>query len=312
MSKVSLKQLLAKKRGIVSLINDLEASQDVIGILDAAGSVLYGKLEANALQYPIRADYEILGWVIGTEAALVIARLLTRLANKEAENVALSDDTLDLYREINLLYSLSEKLTSSVDLSIVAQLTLEESYRLIHSTDGLVVLVKTDSSGSTLVETIAEYTQPGLTPLQLDETTLYKLIGERKAEIINDINLDGRYVELSNTVSSLAYAPLKGKQDRLGVIILLSRSAITYTGRDVKLLNALASQAAPAIENAQFYEKTIREAHEREARLQKQIQELTIELDDARQDKQVADITESDYFQQLSKQADNLRKLMTE
>ena len=78
----------------------------------------------------------------------------------------------------------------------------------------------------------------------------------------------------------------------------------------MKLLNALASQAAPAIESALLYEKTVREAKAREARLQRQIQELRIELDGAQQKEKVAEITETDYFQNLRSQADSLRKII--
>jgi hypothetical protein len=59
-----------------------------------------------------------------------------------------------------------------------------------------------------------------------------------------------------------------------------------------------------------LYEKSLREAQEREERLQRQIQALRIELDEARQTKQVAEITESDYFQQLRHQADSLREII--
>jgi GAF domain-containing protein len=75
-------------------------------------------------------------------------------------------------------------------------------------------------------------------------------------------------------------------------------------------LNALASQAAPAIENALLYEKMLRDAREREERLQRQIRELRIEIDEAKRDREVAEITGSDYFQQLRSQADELRKIM--
>jgi hypothetical protein len=96
----------------------------------------------------------------------------------------------------------------------------------------------------------------------------------------------------------------------LGIIALVSETDIIYTAKHLKLLNTLALQAAPAIENALLHEKTLREAKEREQRLQRQIQELRIELDEARQDKQVAEITESDYFQQLRGEAEDLRKII--
>jgi GAF domain-containing protein len=82
---------------------------------------------------------------------------------------------------------------------------------------------------------------------------------------------------------------------------------VLYTAADLKLLNTLASQAGPAIQSAILYERTLREAKEREERLQKQIEQLKIELDEAKMDKQVAEITESDYFQRLREQADGLR-----
>jgi GAF domain-containing protein len=133
-----------------------------------------------------------------------------------------------------------------------------------------------------------------------------------KAEIVNEVSADARYKSDQGLTasSSLVCAPLKAKGHVLGVIVLVSETAITYTAKDLKLLNTLASQSAPAIENALLYEKTIREAKEREERLQRQIRELRIELDEARQDKQVAEITESDYFQQLRGEADDLRKII--
>src|SRR4051812_9594872 len=124
MSTSKLKRLLAKKRDVISLVNDLETSRDVLGIRDATGTMLYGTAAPDAIQHPILSGNEIVGWVIGNEAAAVVARLLTRLANKEAENTALTDDTLELYREINLLYSLSEKLTSSLEVVTLGQIVL--------------------------------------------------------------------------------------------------------------------------------------------------------------------------------------------
>ena len=45
-------------------------------------------------------------------------------------------------------------------------------------------------------------------------------------------------------------------------------------------------------------------------RLQEQVRELRIEIDETRQAKKVAEITESDFFQRLRAQADDLRKII--
>ncbi|MCJ7823621.1 MAG: hypothetical protein MUP44_01845, partial [Anaerolineales bacterium] len=49
------------------------------------------------------------------------------------------------------------------------------------------------------------------------------------------------------------------------------------------------------------------EAYIREQALHRQIQELRIEIDQAKKERQVAEITESDYFQELREKARELR-----
>ena len=50
-----------------------------------------------------------------------------------------------------------------------------------------------------------------------------------------------------------------------------------------------------------------REVHAREQRLKQEVQQLRIEIDEARTARQVAEITETDYFQDLQRKADQLR-----
>lgn len=52
------------------------------------------------------------------------------------------------------------------------------------------------------------------------------------------------------------------------------------------------------------------EVQARERRMQQQVQELRIEIDEARQGKQLQEITGTDYFRQLREDAGNLRRLL--
>jgi len=61
---------------------------------------------------------------------------------------------------------------------------------------------------------------------------------------------------------------------------------------------------------ARVFQRMVREVYAREQRLKQQVQELRIELDEARQTRQVAEIAETDYFQQLQAQAQDLRKII--
>ena len=66
----------------------------------------------------------------------MVARLLEHLLAKEVERRALATEVLNLYREVNLIYSFSEKLAALLDVERVARLTLDEARHLITATDG--------------------------------------------------------------------------------------------------------------------------------------------------------------------------------
>src|SRR5579884_2958038 len=59
---------------------------------------------------------------------------------------------------------------------------------------------------------------------------------------------------------------------------------------------------------ARVFQRMAREVYAREARLQQQVQTLRIEIDQAKRARQVAEITETDYFQQLEQRANALRR----
>lgn len=313
MTKFKLKRLLSKRKKAAVILNDLaEMNNLTLAIEDVGGNVLLGAASDDTLtKYPITCEGTLLGWVIGQEQATPLANLIGHLAEKEAEKETLADGTLEHYRELNLLYNLSEKLAASLEVAAVAQTALNEASRLITATGGYVMLLDEAQEFIHIVATIGQVVQsPG--QLKPGQGMIGQIAQTGKGEIVNDIQADTRYEpdEIYTAVSSLVCAPLKAKDKVLGLLLLVSEHAVTYTAKDLKLLNTLASQAAPAIENALLYEKTVREAKEREERLQRQIQELRIELDEARQDKQVAEITESDYFQQLRGEAEDLRKII--
>lgn len=61
---------------------------------------------------------------------------------------------------------------------------------------------------------------------------------------------------------------------------------------------------------ARMFQRMAREVQAREERLQEQVRNLQIEIDEVRQAARVAEITETDYFQKLRGQADELRRIM--
>jgi CheY-like chemotaxis protein len=63
---------------------------------------------------------------------------------------------------------------------------------------------------------------------------------------------------------------------------------------------------------ARVFQHMAREVYAREQRLKQQVQELRIELDEAKQAKKVAEITDTEYFRDLLSQADDIRSMFDE
>ena len=61
---------------------------------------------------------------------------------------------------------------------------------------------------------------------------------------------------------------------------------------------------------ARLFQRMERAVYAREQQLRQEVQELRIVIDETRQAKQVAEITETDYFQRLRNQAGQLRNIM--
>lgn len=113
------------------------------------------------------------------------------------------------------------------------------------------------------------------------------------------------------------------------LIIVAATSAIFLSDRLIARPILAITQAAASIEAEKFelnslesvtkrtdelgqlarvFQQMAREVYEREQRLKQQVIELQIEIDQTKRERQVAEITETDYFQELQKKAKKLRK----
>ena len=83
----------------------------------------------------------------------------------------------------------------------------------------------------------------------------------------------------------------------------VDHDVVPFRVEDRELVASLASQAAVALENKQLLDTVL----QREQRLQQEVIELSIVIDMAREEREVAEITNTDYFQQLQSRASALR-----
>lgn len=254
MIHINLKRLVLKDE-VSSIICQMAA---LIGtpvcIKDNDGVTIVGEInDGLSCEHPIVLEHRAIGMVYGDERASVLASTLSCLANLELEKKVLGRETLEKYKEITLLYNIAEKLTASLDTQEAAQLVADEAKRLIKA-DNISVMLKNEDTG--MFEVIASSGRelhPG-EGLKIGIGIAGSVVLNGRAEIVNDIQSDDRYIRGAIRVSSLMCAPLKIKDRVIGVIYISSEEPVHYTAEDLKLLSALAFQAAADIENARLYD----------------------------------------------------------
>ncbi len=89
--------------------------------------------------------------------------------------------------------------------------------------------------------------------------------------------------------------------------VTTAAAAIKSGTFQIESLNEVANRSDELGQLAQVFQEMARQVYAREQHLQQQVLQLRIEIDQARKAREVADITESDYFQSLLVKADEIR-----
>jgi len=249
-----LKQLIGRQpdaRALVAAIADALGSS--ITVEDADGRVLYGDGLAGPdnVRVPVTHQEARVGWVAGPPHARTIAALLDHLVARDAEKKALGAEVLHLYREINLIYSFSEKLAALLELERVARLTLDEARHVIVATDGVLLLLDEDADTLTAVAGFGDEL-PTLDGLRRGHGIVGAVAASGVGEVVNDVALDARRAREHTKVRGLICAPLKVGERTIGVLALGSTDPMPYTAAELKLLTTLALQTATAIVHKHF------------------------------------------------------------
>lgn len=265
MARIGLRHVIGRQRESRALVESMAAALGgPVAIEDPDGRVLQGEVSLDAAaRFPVQHEDQHLGWVSGPASSGPVADLLGHLIAREAERKALGAEVLHLYREINLIYSFSEKLAALLDVERVAQLTLQEARHLIVATDGTLLLLD-EATGS--LSAVAGFGDElaRVPALHRGVGIIGGVAATGVAEVVNDVDVDDRRAVRDTTLRALVIAPLKVGERIIGLVALGSTLPMAYTAAELKLLTTLSLQAATAIENARLFERTIQAALERE------------------------------------------------
>jgi phosphoserine phosphatase RsbU/P len=282
MHSVSMAKLLKPKGPLRPILDALlDSSAAPVGIWDLEGNLLAGRGH-HGPDHPIAGEQvcvtlegQTIGWVRsagasgGTALGLnVIADLLAYAAEQENEKKSMASELLERYREINLLYHLSEQLASTPSPQMISGVALEEAIRLISVETGIILLEGKDRKYQKIAERGQAHT------LCSSCGMVERVLKTGRAELSNQALADDFFENGGGQRVSVLAAPLKTEKNILGIILLFDQPGRVFVASDLKLINAIALQAAPAIEISRLYQIEVESIRmEKDLEMARQVQE---------------------------------------
>jgi serine phosphatase RsbU (regulator of sigma subunit) len=272
---LTLRKTLGKD-GVQALQKLLRILDPSISVLDQDGSLLAGAFPNPAYtKHPILLDGQPVGEIASAslqQQQEVLAEFFAFWLSKEIEKRNLAAEVLDNYRELHLFYRFSEKLTASLSEEVIAQMSLDEICPLIHAFHGVVALLPENQDG---LRFIAEYGETfHLKPIVPDTHNLiHRVLSSGLAEVSNELPAQDYFEVAGEDVISLLCAPLKTEKRMLGIVVLVGNGQREFTAGDLKLVNAIAMQTAPALEIAYLHQLELEKARlERDLQTARKVQ----------------------------------------
>jgi len=261
MEPAEFKRLVVRHRHVAPMLSVLLAGTDArVVISDAEGAVILDRQsgaapsDAPSGHHPITVEGETVGWVDGPRPAAAVASVLSYACSRELDKRALAREALDRYRELNLIYELADEIGATLEVDEVARVAVAEAGRL--PTGGIGFLLLRDGGVFVPRPDDADEVLPGGDP----EHGILGAILAGDGEIVNDVAADPRSTEAERRIASIVAVPLQVRGERIGVIGTVSREAMEFRASDLKVLGAIASLAAPTLDQAAVHESAVRPA----------------------------------------------------
>ncbi len=180
------------------------------------------------------------------------ARIRTKLRVKQAEDALRVRN-----RELSALPELSRDLGERLDVEELTRTVLARSLSALGATNGHLLIFHPDGSVTHQLYKLFDFS-----PWKWDELKLQfqsagiisSTLSNRNGQIIKNVATHDGWVKIPNdNAGSAIISPLLGKREVLGVMVLTHEQEGYFKEEHMQLLQAIASQAAIAIENAQLY-----------------------------------------------------------
>jgi putative methionine-R-sulfoxide reductase with GAF domain len=147
-----------------------------------------------------------------------------------------------------------EVLRACMNLDDTCDLILEEAKNIITTDNGSIMLLDENKKILSVKSAFGKDTGARM-EFSVGEGVAGDVLKTGKAELVNNVSLDSRFIKGGTDIHSMLCVPLKENGEVFGVINLSNNAKKMFTIEDLKILHSLAKYASIAILNAQSFSK---------------------------------------------------------
>ncbi len=183
-------------------------------------------------------------------------------AGQAIQNARLYQASQQQSARLSTLYAISTAAVSSLELDIVFRQVLELTLQALNAASGSILVSETDTGKIMFVLTLPDESTPLHSHyLSPGQGIAGWVVQHGQPVCVNEARRDPRWYNGMDAITgretqSLLCAPLKHHGAITGAIEIVNKHAGTFTNEDLSLLEAVASIAATALENARLYTST--------------------------------------------------------
>lgn len=172
-----------------------------------------------------------------------------------------------MQEQLNLLNRISDELNKDLDPDKMLRRVLDLTVSHLHASTGSVMLFDQENRVSAFIlqqDDLSDDRAKRIVGKVLGEGFAGWVLKHGEGDIIHDTHQDNRWVVYDNQpydVRSVIGTPLRRRQRVIGVLTLVHDEPNKFKTSDLLLLNAIAGQAAIALENARLFKETEQERH---------------------------------------------------
>jgi adenylate cyclase len=228
--------------------------------------------------------------------------------NVDALTKATDEREVELQR-LRALSRTAELVYSSLDLDLVLNEVIDTVVQLTKAERGYLMLINPETNELEF-RVARNFEQRSMTEDEsiVSRSIIARVVKDAEPIVTTNAAEDTRFAGQQSIVGlvlrSILCVPLIRKGQVIGVIYADNRLRLgLFTDQELKLLQAFAGQAAIAIENARLFGHVKADLE----KAQREVQELRIQIDEKRLQKEVGQITDSGFFQELQAKLRTIR-----